>query len=374
MLYLCYFFVNEYNENEKDMDWSSYMFAKTAKLYLTNPFPRNDSFSLSLMRKLYDFSLTAPTAIEVSKYPELAAIKTDDLRIPVEGSTIPIRIYNAEKGSKNLKPVMVWYHGGGMIIGSMEGAHGNCLKFANHTNFIIVNVDYRLAPEFIYPTPFHDAYTAFLWVEENIKDYGGNPKELFVGGDSAGGYLATAITARYISEHFERAKVECSANAQTCSSVTSLPNMNIIGLVDIYPGLNSTSTSEEAKLVGKASGILPIEEPEWMRSLYQGSPVPDFTIRNHYWFSPFYTPNEYLSFFPRTILILAKYDVLTPESLEFKKKLDSFHIPVYYSMYHSTVHAFFGSPMIPAGNIALAETSEFMKLILQEHRTNGRNY
>jgi acetyl esterase len=398
LMWICYFFVNEYSEHEKDMDWPSYLFAKTAKWYLPNPFPHNNTRAISLLRTTYDLSLTYPSNFEISRNPDLAAIVSTDVRIPVEGGSIPIRIYNVNTddnarstSSTNdlLKPVMVWYHGGGMIIGSMEGSHGHCVKFANHTNFIIVNVDYRLAPEHIFPTPLNDAYAAFLWVEKHISEYGGNPKELFVGGDSAGGYLATTITARYISDHLERIKsdgvcmehhphddddneskkLKRNSDYQSCAAIHILPKINIIGLVDVYPGLNATShETEEAKLYGKSSGLLPLEEPEWMRSLYQGSATPDWTIRNNWWFSPFFTPEEILSYFPQTILILAKYDVLSHEGLEFKKRLDRVKVPVELSVYNSTVHAFFGHPLIPVGNVALKEAADWMKKTVEKTR------
>jgi acetyl esterase/lipase len=276
---------------------------------------------------------------------------------------------------------MVWYHAGGMILGSLEGDHGIAMKYANHTDFVIVNVEYRLAPETLFPVPFHDAYEAFLWVEKNIAEYGGNPSQLFIGGESAGGYLATAITSRYIDEYLVRERKNPSSRqcediepghnqegeSTTCIEKPISKKLNLIGLIDVYPGLNATTDSEEAMIYGKSSGILPIEEPEWMRSLYQGSPIPDFKIRTHYWFSPSYTPAEFLSYYPPTLFIFAKYDVLTAEGIEFyhrlKKESSS---PVEMTIYNTTIHAFFGRSTMPSGNIALKETSDFMLRIVKE--------
>lgn len=367
-MYLVWFFVNEYNPIEKDMDWASYLFAKTGKWYLSNPYPHNTSSGLSSSRSLYDMSLIYPTKFVVARSPELQKIEagTIDVQIPVEfDGTITARIYNghapSEASNADLKPVLVWYHGGGMIIGSMEGAQGNCLKFANHTGYLIVNVDYRLAPEFVFPTPLNDAYTAFLWVEENIAKYGGDPKRLTIGGDSAGGYLTTTVSARYIAAQIESEKKKLNCHeAETCPSITKLPDSGLVGILDVYPAVNATSDSEGAKLYAKTSGLLPLEEVEWMRSLYQGSPVKDMTVRNHYWFSPFNTPSEILSFFPPTIFVFARYDVLTQEGLEFMEKLKKLGVKTEMLWYGSTIHAFFGNDFIPAGNQAVYESSELL--------------
>jgi acetyl esterase/lipase len=281
-----------------------------------------------------------------------------------------------------VRPVMVWYHGGGMIIGSLEGDHGIAMKYANLTDFVIVNVEYRLAPENVFPRPLHDAYEAFLWVEKNIEKYGGNPSQLFIGGESAGGYLATAITSRYIDDYLVRERKnpgfaeQCGEAAghnqegelsAVCKENPISKKLNLIGLIDVYPGLNATSKSEEAMLYAKSSGILPIEEPEWMRSLYQGSPIPDFQIRKHYWFSPGYTPSEFLSYYPATLFIFAKYDVLTAEGIEFYHRLKKeSRSPVEMTLYNSTIHSFFGRASTPSGHIALKETSDFMLKIARE--------
>jgi hypothetical protein len=101
-MYLTWFFINEYNEIEKEMDWPSYMIAKTAKLYLPRPFPSNNTLAVSLLRNAYELSQRFDFYMESRSSPEFAKISTIDLQVPVdkEGTMIPIRIYNHRKEGK----------------------------------------------------------------------------------------------------------------------------------------------------------------------------------------------------------------------------------------------------------------------------------
>ena len=91
-------------------------------------------------------------------------------------------------------PVLVYLHGGGWVAGSPKSHHKLGLRFAE-AGFLVVNVDYRLAPEAPFPAPFDDCVFAVRWAAQNAARYGGDPKRLAVGGDSAGGNLTAAVTA-----------------------------------------------------------------------------------------------------------------------------------------------------------------------------------
>jgi acetyl esterase len=91
-------------------------------------------------------------------------------------------------------PVLVYLHGGGWVAGSPKSHHKLGLRFAE-AGFLVVNVDYRLAPEAPFPAPFDDCVFAVHWAAQNAARYGGDPKRLAVGGDSAGGNLTAAVTA-----------------------------------------------------------------------------------------------------------------------------------------------------------------------------------
>eukprot|EP01040_Poterioochromonas_malhamensis_P012045 gene12047-13159_t len=265
-----------------------------------------------------------------------------------------------------------------LVLGSLELAHLPCLKYANYTGYIIVNVDYRLAPDYIFPTPLNDAYSAFLWVEEHIEKYGGDRRRLTIGGDSAGGYLATAVSARYLESHMEKEKEKNCVDVESeeevkggvkvregeCAEIEDLPSSNLKGLLAVYPMLNATTDTEEAKRYDQTSGILSIEIIEWVRQLHQGSPTTDMSIRSHYWFSPFNTPREILRFFPPTIFVIARYDVLAEEGLQFRKKLEEIGVKTSLLYYEETIHGFLGNSLIPSGEKALIESSELLMQVV----------
>ncbi len=118
-----------------------------------------------------------------------------DLSIPGPEGELPLRVY---RPSENPLPVLVYFHGGGWVLGSIDSHDGYCRSLANAVGCVVVSVEYRLAPEHKYPAAALDAYAAVCWVSENLKTLGGKPGPIGVAGDSAGGNLAAAavLTAR----------------------------------------------------------------------------------------------------------------------------------------------------------------------------------
>src|SRR5579883_1516335 len=114
-----------------------------------------------------------------------------DLRVPVSGDQIKARLY--VPGAAAPQPGLVYYHGGGWVIGDIETHDVTCRHLANLTGCSVVSVDYRLAPEHKFPTAAEDAYAAFSWVVANAARLGLDPARVAVGGDSAGGNLAAVV-------------------------------------------------------------------------------------------------------------------------------------------------------------------------------------
>ena len=112
--------------------------------------------------------------------------------IPGPGGSIPIRIYQPE-GEHGPKPVLVFFHGGGFVVGSIESHHGVCGALASKANAIVVSVGYRLAPEHRFPAAVDDAVAATRWVIREAASFGGDPRAVSVGGDSAGGNLSAVV-------------------------------------------------------------------------------------------------------------------------------------------------------------------------------------
>jgi acetyl esterase/lipase len=114
-----------------------------------------------------------------------------DHRVPVEGGEITVRLY--APAGVGPHPVLVFYHGGGWVIGDLYTHDGLCRSIVNAAGCAVASVDYRLAPEFKFPVAVEDSYTALKWVAANGPRLGLDSARLAVGGDSAGGNLAAVM-------------------------------------------------------------------------------------------------------------------------------------------------------------------------------------
>lgn len=115
-----------------------------------------------------------------------------DTVIPAATSGIPARIYQPSAKSSAL-PLLVYFHGGGFVIGDLDSHDNLCRAFCEALPAVVVSVDYRLAPEHRFPAAIEDALAATRWAADNASDLGADPARLMVGGDSAGGNLATVV-------------------------------------------------------------------------------------------------------------------------------------------------------------------------------------
>ena len=122
-------------------------------------------------------------------FDDVAAVA--DHRLPVEGGEITVRVYSP--GGKGPHPALVFYHGGGWVIGDLYTHDGVCRSLTNAAGCVVASVDYRLAPESKYPVAARDSYAALRWLVADAARLGVDPRRVAVGGDSAGGNLATVV-------------------------------------------------------------------------------------------------------------------------------------------------------------------------------------
>ena len=128
---------------------------------------------------------TQPEASQVDTVRELSA---DGPHGP-----IPLRLYRPLPASAGALPVLVYFHGGGWVIGDLDTHDVLCRDLAMKSGCTVVSVDYRLAPEFAFPVPVDDCLAATRWVQQHATDLNVDPTRIAVGGDSAGGKLAAVI-------------------------------------------------------------------------------------------------------------------------------------------------------------------------------------
>src|SRR5438128_7647000 len=125
--------------------------------------------------------------------PELASVQ--EIAIPGPGGAIPARVYTPKmlRRTDGMAPCLVFFHGGGWVIGNLDSHDVVCRMLAHEGELIVISVDYRLAPEHKFPAAADDAVTATKWVAANAAQLGIDAGHLLVGGDSAGGNLAAVV-------------------------------------------------------------------------------------------------------------------------------------------------------------------------------------
>jgi acetyl esterase len=123
---------------------------------------------------------------------EIALPSVENRKIPGPAGEIPLRIYQPH--GAGVKPVLVYLHGGGWVIGTLDSYDATCRELAQGAGCVVVAVDYRLAPEHRYPAAPADCYAALQWVAANAASFGADAKRLAVGGDSAGGNLSAVVS------------------------------------------------------------------------------------------------------------------------------------------------------------------------------------
>jgi len=119
-------------------------------------------------------------------------LPTEDRTIPGSECDIPVRIYRPESDSP--LPILVYYHGGGWVIGDLDSHDRECRLLATGTPCLVIAVDYRLAPENPFPASHVDCWDATRWIVDHAGELGGDPSRIAVGGDSAGGNLAAYVS------------------------------------------------------------------------------------------------------------------------------------------------------------------------------------
>lgn len=125
--------------------------------------------------------------------------RVEDLAIPTrDGHQIPARLYAPARPDQGMLPVLLYFHGGGFTVGSVATHEALCRHLAHLSHGAVVSVDYRLAPQWKFPTAVEDAWDSLVWLREQGQTLGLDTTRIAVGGDSAGGTLAavTAIGAR----------------------------------------------------------------------------------------------------------------------------------------------------------------------------------
>jgi acetyl esterase len=245
---------------------------------------------------------------------------------------VPVRIYrNSQLQNQR---VMIYFHGGGFVLYDLESHDYVCRRLCAMNECVVVSVDYRLAPEFSFPDAHEDAFNAILWAKENIAVYGGNPSDIVVAGDSAGGNLAACMAHRCKREHIK-------LKAQ----------------VLIYPWIDGKL--ENPSITRNGEGFLLNKDTIfWFRRQY----TPREEDRCHPHVSPCYESD--FSNLPPAFIITAEFDPLLDDGFNYAEQLKKAGNQVAYKMYPQLVHGFFNIPKVaPEAMQAYRDIAEFLKTV-----------
>ncbi|WP_276299623.1 alpha/beta hydrolase [Halorussus lipolyticus] len=257
-----------------------------------------------------------------------------------DGNTIPIRVYTPEGDGPF--PVLVWMHGGGFMLGDVESYDPVCRVLADELGCVVVSPDYRLAPEHEFPAGLRDCYEVVDWASSRMEILNGDPDQLLVGGDSAGGNLAAAVTL------MARDKGGPDIDYQ----------------ILVYP---TTTFSYEFADEPSGDGNYFITEPDlqWSWDNYLENEIDGM--------SPYASPLQAndLSDLPPATLITAEFDPLKDEGVEYGERLESAGVEVEHSHYDEMVHSFFtnvAEPRVEQAWDAIAEIDANLEEAFEDER------
>lgn len=157
-----------------------------------------DQISAQSTPNLYDVAISDARAIfsgllKAVGVQDAPIGKLSNIVCPGPAGEIPLRIYTPVAATSEPIPALVYYHGGGFVVGDLDAYDGLCRTLANDAGIRVIAVDYRLAPEHKFPAAIEDAYAALVYIEANAAELGVDANRIAVGGDSAGGGAAAVV-------------------------------------------------------------------------------------------------------------------------------------------------------------------------------------
>lgn len=263
--------------------------------------------------------------------PGLSIGKIDNIAMPGPAGDIKLRVYTPVGGGAVL-PGLIYFHGGGWVIGDLDTHDALCRTLANETGARVIAVDYRLAPEHKFPAAADDCYAAVRWVETNATELGLDPNRIAVAGDSAGGNLAAVVSLMAKQKGGPR----------------------IVYQLLIYPV--TQFKAETGSMNSFAEGyFLEKKTMQWFFDQYAPGADP-----NDWRLAPLAAAD--LSGLPRAYVVTAGFDPLRDEGRAYADKLNRAGVAAVYVDYPGMVHGFFNMQgVIPTARTAIADAAKALR-------------
>ena len=266
----------------------------------------------------------------VESKAEMASVT--DRVVPGPAGDIPVRVY-VPTDQPGPRPVLVYFHGGGWVIGDIDTHDGTARAVAEGSGATVVSVGYRLAPEDPFPAAIDDCIAAVRWVVDQAADLDVDPRRLAVGGDSAGGNLA-AITAVELRD----------------------TPVDVAFQLLIYPVADGTMS--HPSIDDNAEGyFLTKATMDWFWEQYVGT-----GDRTGPRVSPMHVPAEALAGLPPALVITAEFDPLRDEGEAYGARLADAGVEVTTTRYDGVIHGFFSMrDLVPEGKAAVDQACEELR-------------
>ena len=254
-----------------------------------------------------------------------------NLTMPATEGELPLRLYRPS-GQPRL-PALVYFFGGGWTLGQIDTCDGICRTLANAVGCVVVAAGYRLAPEHKFPVAVHDCFDAVSWVAEHAEELGVDPARLAVGGDSAGGNLAAAVTLLAKQRGGPPLVAQLLVYPNTCFGADT-------------PSLRE---NDDPSMFNRRSVA-------WYWAHYLSSPSDGSDPLA----SPLLAADH--AGLPPALVITAEYDPLRDEAEQYAQRLAEAGVPTELSRYDGMMHGFFLMyPMLDGGRRAVEQAVAFLR-------------
>ena len=249
--------------------------------------------------------------------PDIEVGKVEDISIEGRNGTIPLRVYTPQGDGPF--PLTMMFHGGGWVIGDLDTADAQSREVCNGAGCVVVSVDYRLAPEHRFPVAAEDCFDATNWTYSNAPTLNGDRERLAVAGDSAGGNLAAVV-------------------AQMARDQAGPP---LIFQLLVYPVTNGSVFDTDSYRENAEGYMLTAASMHWFWDHYA-----DEADRANAYASPLCAAD--LSNLPPAFVMVAEYDPLRDEGIEYAVALAKAGVNAKCQCYDGFIHGFFSHSAVIA--------------------------
>jgi acetyl esterase len=261
----------------------------------------------------------------LASFPRVALAETRS--IPTSQGSVWVRVVVPVR-AREPRPAIVWFHGGGFVLGDLSTAEPTARSLALRTGAIVVCVGYRKAPEHSLDEAYQDGLDVLRWVRANAASLGADRDHIAVGGDSAGGNIAAVVAQEYQAS----------------------PERGLAAQLLVYPAVAQVSDPFPSKEENLDDGALDRKAIRWFQTHIAGSQTPGSAR-----YAPLGTKD--LSALPATVIITAGFDPLRDEGLAYYDRIRQARVPATLLHYPDEIHGFFTMDAVLANGRAALEAA-----------------